>query len=57
MTSSAVVPVPRACIMVVDDEPGIVDIVTTNLAAVGFDILSARSGPSAVEAAQRHAPD
>lgn len=57
MSPAAAAPVPRARILVVDDEPGIVDIVATNLAAEGFDIISATTGPAALDVAQRHVPD
>jgi DNA-binding response OmpR family regulator len=47
---------PRT-VLVVDDEPGIVDLVATYLEREGFRVLRALDGVSAVELARREAPD
>lgn len=46
-----------ATILVVDDEPGIIDIVSTNLSAEGFTIISAENGEKGLELAHKHHPD
>jgi two-component system OmpR family response regulator len=44
-------------ILVVDDEPSIVDAVATSLRYEGFDVEEASSGRSALASAQEHTPD
>jgi DNA-binding response OmpR family regulator len=44
-------------ILVVDDEPQIVQLVRDYLERAGFEVLVARDGPSALEAVGRHHPD
>src|SRR5690606_11315788 len=44
-------------ILVVDDEPQIVDICRDYLKAAGFAVLSANSGPEGLALARRHRPD
>jgi DNA-binding response OmpR family regulator len=44
-------------ILVVDDEPGILQMVEGYLAREGFTVVTAIDGPSAVEAARRAQPD
>ncbi len=44
-------------IMIVDDEPAIVDLIKINLDMEGFDTLSCYNGFDAVKAAQLHTPD
>jgi DNA-binding response OmpR family regulator len=44
-------------ILVVDDEPQIVQLVRDYLERAGFEVLVARDGPSALESAARHHPD
>ncbi|HLI73726.1 MAG TPA: response regulator transcription factor [Acidimicrobiales bacterium] len=46
-----------ARILVVDDEPSIVDAVSTSLRYEGFDVEEATSGRSALAAAQERTPD
>ena len=48
---------PRGCVLVVDDEPGIIDILTANLAAEGFQVIGAADGIEALEVARRRRPD
>jgi two-component system, OmpR family, response regulator len=47
----------RNRILVVDDEPSIVDAVATSLRYEGFDVEEAVNGRAALSAAQQHAPD
>jgi DNA-binding response OmpR family regulator len=47
----------RGCVLVVDDEPGIIDILTTNLAAEGFEVIGAADGLEGLELARQRAPD
>jgi DNA-binding response OmpR family regulator len=47
----------RGTVLVVDDEPTIVDVVSRYLARAGFVTRAAFDGPGAVEAARRHRPD
>ena len=47
----------RGTVLVVDDEPTIVDVVSRYLARAGFMAREAFDGPGAVEAAQRERPD
>ena len=44
-------------ILVVDDEPGIVLIVTSRLKASGYDVISASDGQAGLEMAQKEKPD
>ena len=44
-------------ILVVDDEPEIVDICRDYLTAAGFAVLAAHSGPDGLALARRHRPD
>jgi DNA-binding response OmpR family regulator len=44
-------------ILVVDDEPNIVELVKLYLEQEGFRVVEAADGPSALEAVQRHNPD
>lgn len=47
----------RATVLVVDDEPSIVDAVATTLRYEGFEVAQASSGRAALAAAQEHPPD
>jgi DNA-binding response OmpR family regulator len=47
----------RRKVLVVDDDPRIVALVRAYLAREGFDVVTARSGPEALERAERHRPD
>ena len=53
MRSSA----PRQQVLVVDDEPSIVDAVATALRYEGFEVREARTGRAALSAAQESPPD
>jgi two-component system, OmpR family, alkaline phosphatase synthesis response regulator PhoP len=44
-------------ILVVDDEPAILNVVTSYLKAEGFDVYIASDGPSALKAVKAYAPD
>jgi two-component system, OmpR family, response regulator ResD len=44
-------------ILVVDDEPSIVEVVSLYLRREGFDVLTAADGDSALAAAREHTPD
>jgi len=52
-----VIGVPRNSVLVVDDEPSIVDAVGTALRYEGFDVREARTGRAALAAAQESPPD
>ena len=43
-------------ILVADDEPDVLNLVTANLRAAGFDVLQAEDGPSALAAVREQAP-
>jgi DNA-binding response OmpR family regulator len=47
----------RGTVLVVDDEPTIVEVLARYLARAGFTAQEAFDGPGAVEAARRHRPD
>lgn len=44
-------------ILVVDDEPKIVELITMNLERDGFNVISARDGYTALEKVTKHLPD
>ena len=48
---------PRTQVLVVDDEPSIVDAVATTLRYEGFEVREARNGRAALAAAQEDPPD
>ena len=48
---------PEARLLVVDDEPNIVDLLSTSLRFAGFEVATALTGGDAVKAAERHRPD
>jgi two-component system OmpR family response regulator len=48
---------PEARLLVVDDEPNIVDLLSTSLRFAGFAVATALTGGDAVKAAERHRPD
>ncbi len=50
-------PGSRGTVLVVDDEPTIVDVVARYLARAGFQAREAYDGPGALEAARRERPD
>jgi DNA-binding response OmpR family regulator len=48
---------PKATVLLVDDEPKIVETVQYVLEEEGYEVVTARDGPSALEAVHRHVPD
>ncbi|MGH9213324.1 MAG: response regulator transcription factor [Acidimicrobiales bacterium] len=48
---------PEARLLVVDDEPNIVEVLSTSLRFAGFEVVTATNGLDAVRAAERHHPD
>lgn len=60
MAHATMAPMPqgsRGTVLVVDDEPTIVEVVSRYLARAGFAAREAFDGPGAIEAARRHRPD
>src|SRR5689334_19589173 len=55
--NSAVKPKPEARLLVVDDEPNIVELLSASLRYAGFEVDVARSGPEAVRVARLVNPD
>src|SRR5437899_2901065 len=47
----------RQCVLVVDDEKDLVDLITYNLQRNGYHVLSATSGDAALEIASREMPN
>jgi two-component system, OmpR family, response regulator len=48
---------PEARLLVVDDEPSIVELLSASLRFAGFEVVTALNGDTAVRAAVRHRPD
>src|SRR6266481_197269 len=48
---------PSAQLLVVEDEPNILELLAASLRYAGFEVISASAGNEAVQAAQRHRPD
>src|SRR5258707_7805772 len=48
---------PDARLLVVDDEPNILELLSASLRYAGFEVVTAAAGTEAVQAAQRHRPD
>ena len=48
---------PEARLLVVDDEPNIVELLSTSLRFAGFEVATAMTGGDAVKAVERHRPD
>jgi two-component system OmpR family response regulator len=48
---------PEARLLVVDDEPNIVELLSASLRFAGFDVATATNGPEAVELARTFRPD
>ena len=48
---------PEARLLVVEDEPNILELLAASLRYAGFDVITAGGGTEAVQAAQRHRPD
>src|ERR1700743_2578650 len=44
-------------LLVVEDEPNILELLSASLRYAGFDVVTAAAGSEAVQAAQRHRPD
>jgi two-component system, OmpR family, response regulator len=55
--NGAVKPEPEARLLVVDDEPNIVELLSASLRYAGFEVDIARSGPEAVRIARQVNPD
>jgi two-component system OmpR family response regulator len=49
--------VPEARLLVVDDEPNIVELLATSLRFAGFEVATAMTGNDAVRSVERHRPD
>jgi two-component system, OmpR family, response regulator len=48
---------PEARLLVVEDEPNILELLAASLRYAGFEVITAGGGTEAVQAAQRHRPD
>src|SRR5262249_57077500 len=48
---------PDARLLVVEDEPNILELLAASLRYAGFEVVTAAGGTEAVQAAQRHRPD
>src|SRR6202161_4820124 len=48
---------PAARLLVVEDEPNILELLSASLRYAGFDVLTATGGSEPSQAAQRHRPD
>src|SRR5438874_13481152 len=48
---------PEARLLVVDDEPNIVDLLATSLRFAGFEVATASNGPEALRVASSFKPD
>lgn len=48
---------PEATILVVDDEPALIEVVTAYLEPEGYRVVTAADGPSGLKAARRFKPD
>ena len=48
---------PEARLLVVDDEPNIVELLSASLRYAGFEVVTAMTGAEAVAAVERHRPD
>src|SRR5438270_11524320 len=48
---------PDARLLVVEDAPNILELLSASLRYAGFDVVTAAAGTEAVQAAQRHRPD
>ncbi|MBY6365816.1 response regulator transcription factor [Rhodococcoides corynebacterioides] len=57
MTSDTVPGAPEATVLVVDDEPTIVELLAVSLKFQGFAVRTARSGPEAIDVARSLRPD
>jgi two-component system OmpR family response regulator len=57
MKSGAERPQPVARLLVVEDEPNILELLAASLRYAGFEVVTAAAGTDAVQAAHRHRPD
>ena len=57
VTASALTPAPAARLLVVDDEPTIVELLSEALRFAGFEVMTARNGTEALKRARESAPD
>lgn len=48
---------PATRLLVVEDEPNILELLSASLRYAGFEVITATAGTEAVQAAQRHRPD
>src|SRR6266849_9337349 len=48
---------PEAQLLVVEDEPNILELLAASLRYAGFEVIIAAAGTEAIQAAQRHRPD
>ena len=48
---------PKACILVVDDEPAVLRVLVTRLQLAGYQVLSAMDGEEALEIFHNESPD
>src|ERR1700736_5855967 len=48
---------PNRTVLLVDDEPGVVDVLERYLQEAGFSVLRATDGPAAIEQFERNRPD
>jgi two-component system, OmpR family, response regulator len=48
---------PEARLLVVEDEPNILELLSASLRLAGFEVATATGGLEAIQAVQRHRPD
>ncbi len=49
--------IPTPCILVVDDEPAVLTLLTYNLCKANYEVITAKDGAQALEVARQHKPD
>src|SRR5258707_1169750 len=49
-------PQPDAKLLVVEDDPNIIELLSASLRYAGFEVITAEAGTEAVRGAQRHRP-
>ena len=57
LTNGEALKQPDARLLVVEDEPNILELLAASLRYAGFEVITASGGTEAVQAAQRHRPD
>ena len=57
MTTAATTPAPEARLLVVDDEPNILELLSVSLRFAGFEVATATNGVDALSKAKDFAPD